>query len=460
MLNKKIRPRGVLTEEQKLLLRSKAKQFREDRKSSVMNEESPTGSMDKFYFEFTVDGIKSSQTVSAQSMQKAEDLVKKQYTDKNVTFTKKEKVQNEALTEATPDVGVTEAFADYTGGGIYVFYGKINGQYFYGGNANGIGIFNRKMTPGIDNGSYDISKNLVRMATKDEVRAIFDYLRSKQNLSRKDNYLVSDMDWAEEDILEYTSDESTPELHEGVENTFMGAEDAADYRCDICGKTIPYDDTMWLNSWFGLCPDCYDEMDEEDKELMRDNDNDSELTQKVVSKQVESLPDEDIEDEYSEVKDSDDPILTEERAFEGEVVLSEDGDFDRDDDFGTIDYAGIAQKAFEEPITEPTPENNETVGGAPAFGEDSGVASMLNGLIKSEYDAIEDYNAALATLNGADKDYSEMINVITDIVGEEHVHVGQLTELMKIVSPNVARQEEGQKEAEEQIEEPVGEMPK
>ncbi len=53
-----------------------------------------------FNLEFTVDGVKSSQTVNAVNVQAAKELIKKQYTNKNVLFQKSEEVKtptNEAL---------------------------------------------------------------------------------------------------------------------------------------------------------------------------------------------------------------------------------------------------------------------------------------------------------------------------------------------------------------------------
>ena len=47
-----------------------------------------------FHFEFTVDGIKSSQNVNANNMQLAKELVQKQYTGKNIVFQKSEEIRN------------------------------------------------------------------------------------------------------------------------------------------------------------------------------------------------------------------------------------------------------------------------------------------------------------------------------------------------------------------------------
>lgn len=90
----------------------------------------------------------------------------------------------------------------------------------------------------------------------------------------------------------------------------------------------------------------------------------------------------------------------------------------------------------------------------PEAGEPIGVANLLNMLIKSEWDAIEDYNSAIQTLAGMNFDET-ILNIIKDIVGEEHVHVGQLQKALETVSPNVGNIQEGEKEAAEQLQEPV-----
>lgn len=61
--------------------------------------EEDTSDMLKFHMVYTVDGTKSEQDVSAVNVQKAEELIKKQYDGKNVTFTSKQQVK-ENLKEA------------------------------------------------------------------------------------------------------------------------------------------------------------------------------------------------------------------------------------------------------------------------------------------------------------------------------------------------------------------------
>ncbi len=61
--------------------------------------EEDTSGMMKFHMVYTVDGTKSEQDVSAVNVQKAEELIKKQYDGKNIVFTSKQEVK-ENLKEA------------------------------------------------------------------------------------------------------------------------------------------------------------------------------------------------------------------------------------------------------------------------------------------------------------------------------------------------------------------------
>lgn len=82
----------------KVIKESKQKHIVFGSYSRHLSEADTSNGIKSFHFEFTVDGLKSAQDVSAASMQKAEELIKKQYDEKAVIFTKKETkapVQNE-----------------------------------------------------------------------------------------------------------------------------------------------------------------------------------------------------------------------------------------------------------------------------------------------------------------------------------------------------------------------------
>ena len=67
------------------------------KKRKTMDEDA-TGML-KFHMVYTVDGVRSEQDVSAVNVQKAEELIKKQYEGKSVVFTSKQQVK-ENLQEA------------------------------------------------------------------------------------------------------------------------------------------------------------------------------------------------------------------------------------------------------------------------------------------------------------------------------------------------------------------------
>lgn len=86
----------------------------------------------------------------------------------------------------------------------------------------------------------------------------------------------------------------------------------------------------------------------------------------------------------------------------------------------------------------------------PEVGQDMGIAGVLSTLIKSEWDAIDDYNSAIATLSEMENT-EDIIDVFKDIVAEEHVHVGQLQKTLETISPNASEIKKGEKEATEQL---------
>lgn len=119
-----------------------------------------------------------------------------------------------------------------------------------------------------------------------------------------------------------------------------------------------------------------------------------------------------------------------------DVAVEGEADFDHDDDFV---------------------DGNEIPGGettfstdAPKTPEDNGIANTLSALIRDEFEAIEGYNSALATIK-AIGGYEDIVKVITDIVAEENTHVGQLQKALETVSPNASQIAIGAVEAEEQI---------
>lgn len=90
----------------------------------------------------------------------------------------------------------------------------------------------------------------------------------------------------------------------------------------------------------------------------------------------------------------------------------------------------------------------------PESGVATGVADMLIAAINDEWETIRNYNSLMATLQyeaSTNQQYDAFIKVIEDITNEENVHVGQLQELLKQVSPNANSIEQGEAEGAEQL---------
>ena len=88
----------------------------------------------------------------------------------------------------------------------------------------------------------------------------------------------------------------------------------------------------------------------------------------------------------------------------------------------------------------------------PQMGQDSGIATLLNSLIRDEWEAIQGYNDMQNMVRAEQPDYAdEFLRVIADINAEENVHVGQLQKLMEMIAPNASEFNSGVEEATKEI---------
>ena len=128
-------------------------------------------------------------------------------------------------------------------------------------------------------------------------------------------------------------------------------------------------------------------------------------------------------------------------AFRLDESLFED--FGNDDEFVSLE--------FDDDFSD---HDIEDVLPGPAEGTDTGVSSELIALINDEWEAIEGYNNAIATLRAVSAHnpfYEDAIKVLEEISAEENVHVGQLQEVLRRISPNAAEIQKGTKEAISQL---------
>ena len=96
----------------------------------------------------------------------------------------------------------------------------------------------------------------------------------------------------------------------------------------------------------------------------------------------------------------------------------------------------------------------ENVLPGPSEGSDTGVAQEIIALINDEWEAVQGYNNAIATLRALSNEnpfYSDAVKVLEEISAEENRHIGQLQEVLKRISPNAADIQKGTKEAKSQL---------
>ena len=62
------------------------------------------------------------------------------------------------------------------------------------------------------------------------------------------------------------------------------------------------------------------------------------------------------------------------------------------------------------------------------------LTTMLSELIKGEWDAIDQYNSVLSTLESLDNELAT--ETLKEIVSEEYIHVGQLEKLAQDINPD------------------------
>ena len=62
------------------------------------------------------------------------------------------------------------------------------------------------------------------------------------------------------------------------------------------------------------------------------------------------------------------------------------------------------------------------------------LTTMLSALIKGEWDAIDQYNSVLSTLESVDNELAT--ETLKEIVSEEYIHVGQLEKLAQDINPD------------------------
>lgn len=125
------------------------------------------------------------------------------------------------------------------------------------------------------------------------------------------------------------------------------------------------------------------------------------------------------------------------------------------DDASAVDSAEFSLADFDDDFSEYDEHSVENVLPGPETNTDNGVANVLINLINDEWEAIQGYNDAIVTLKSYAAEnsfYANAVKVLEEISAEENVHVGQLQEVLKRISPNAADIQKGTEEAKSQLE--------
>lgn len=78
--------------------------------------------------------------------------------------------------------------------------------------------------------------------------------------------------------------------------------------------------------------------------------------------------------------------------------------------------------------------------------EETGIAAIINSLVIDEWEAVDGYQSAIATIEQLGG-HDAINNILHDILDEEMVHIGQLQEANKFVEPAAMNIDAGQNEA-------------
>lgn len=81
---------------------------------------------------------------------------------------------------------------------------------------------------------------------------------------------------------------------------------------------------------------------------------------------------------------------------------------------------------------------------------DTGFAAILNSLIRDEWEAIDGYSSAIATMT-AERPGCVIVPILNDIMTEEATHVGQLQKALTLIAPSAEAIKDGAAEAEKQL---------
>jgi rubrerythrin len=94
-------------------------------------------------------------------------------------------------------------------------------------------------------------------------------------------------------------------------------------------------------------------------------------------------------------------------------------------------------------------ESNTEAKQGPQVGPEAGLSTLIIDAINGEWDTVNQYNTL--AINAREAGFDKIADILDEINTEENVHIGQLQEILKIISPNASAISDGEEEAKEQV---------
>lgn len=109
-------------------------------------------------------------------------------------------------------------------------------------------------------------------------------------------------------------------------------------------------------------------------------------------------------------------------------------------------FPNLKVKIIDQRVTEDTESaSEEVINSTPENYDNNSLTTMLNDLIKEEYDTIDAYNATI--LAAKDLGREDIVEVLTTIAHDENTHVGNLLVATKLVNPQTQAIDKGEQQA-------------
>lgn len=369
--------------------------------------EEDTG-MNKFHMVYTVDGVKSEQDIFAANIMKAEELIRKQYDGKNIIFTSKQPVK-ENLEEA---YGYKISYDD-----LIEIQGKIDrlirkmadnhqdeispssntyriGLPFIGTSEGYIDLQNTNQYIEGHEDDWDEDEDFDESLKEDKIA---DKIRANQDtkdMTKRAIKMLKNLGGDYEDLAkEFKDTYGEDPLEESVENSDL----------HFVKRAFSYDIYKDGNSYVLL---------DGEGDIVYTSDNTIDCLKWAKKNSSKAW-------NFNNVWDWD-------RLKESVKLDSWNNDFLHED-------IESPEKVLE--ADEKVPQTEETVG----------LSNMIIKEINGEWETISNYNDLISLMRAEGQD--DMINVISDIIDEEHKHVGQLQKCLQLISPNVSEIDSGETEA-------------